>query len=119
MTGARWGTRETMGNPDTAQPPGPGVRGLRPVAVVTGASRGLGFLIARELARHGHDLVLCARSADGLRAAETDLVRSGARVVTVAADVVSAVPSHCAHDRRRSRPHRDETRMTGAESGTP
>ena len=35
----------------------------RPVAVVTGASRGLGFLLARELADHGHDLVVNARSA--------------------------------------------------------
>jgi short-subunit dehydrogenase len=73
-----------MGNPETARPDG---RGVRPVAIVTGASRGLGFLIARELARHGHDLVLCARSADGLWAAEIDLVRAGAEVATVAADV--------------------------------
>ena len=29
----------------------------RPVAIVTGASRGLGFLLARELADRGHDLV--------------------------------------------------------------
>jgi NAD(P)-dependent dehydrogenase (short-subunit alcohol dehydrogenase family) len=70
-----------MGNP------APGRRGARPVAVVTGGSRGLGFLIARELARHGYDLVLCARSADGLRAAETDLAGTGVQVATVAADV--------------------------------
>ena len=75
-----------MGNPETTRPPGPG-RGSRPVAIVTGASRGLGFLIAEELARHGHDLVLCARSAEGLRAAATDLVRTGVQVATVAADV--------------------------------
>jgi short-subunit dehydrogenase len=60
------------------------------VAVVTGASRGLGFLIARELAERGFDLLICARSADGLRAAQDDLSRSGAEVVTVAADVGKA-----------------------------
>ena len=81
MIGAESGTRGAMANPS------PGRRAKRPVAIVTGASRGLGFLIARELARLGYDLVLCARSADGLRAAETDLVRTGVEVATVAADV--------------------------------
>ncbi|WP_214369350.1 SDR family NAD(P)-dependent oxidoreductase [Pseudonocardia sp. H11422] len=62
----------------------------RPVAVVTGASRGLGFLLARELADRGHDLVLCARSADGLEAARTSLQDRGARVVAVPADIAVA-----------------------------
>ena len=60
------------------------------MAVVTGASRGLGFLIARELAGRGYDLLICARSADGLRAAEADLSATGAEVATVAADVGKA-----------------------------
>ena len=33
------------------------------VAIVTGASRGLGLLLARELAGHGCPLVICARDA--------------------------------------------------------
>jgi NAD(P)-dependent dehydrogenase (short-subunit alcohol dehydrogenase family) len=57
------------------------------VAVVTGASRGLGFLLARELARQGHDLVVCARSATGIAEAGEALRREGARVSTVVADV--------------------------------
>ncbi len=60
------------------------------MAVVTGASSGLGFLIARELAGRGYDLLICARSADGLRAAEADLSATGAEVATVAADVGKA-----------------------------
>ncbi|WP_219420109.1 SDR family NAD(P)-dependent oxidoreductase [Pseudonocardia nigra] len=59
----------------------------RPVAVVTGASRGLGFLLARELADRGHDLVVNARSADGLAVAAADLQGRGTDVVTVPGDV--------------------------------
>ncbi|MDQ4117686.1 MAG: SDR family NAD(P)-dependent oxidoreductase [Actinomycetota bacterium] len=59
----------------------------RPVALVTGASRGLGFLLAREWARAGHDLVVCARSADGLEPAAENLRGEGVEVEAVEADV--------------------------------
>lgn len=65
------------------KPPTP----ARPVAIVTGASRGLGFLIARELADRGHDLVVTARSDDGIEAAATELRTHGVLVEAVAADV--------------------------------
>ena len=60
---------------------------MREVAVVTGASRGLGLLLARELAARGLDLVICARSADGLEAARAELATNGTEVVAVRADV--------------------------------
>ncbi|GLY68102.1 SDR family NAD(P)-dependent oxidoreductase [Amycolatopsis taiwanensis] len=56
-------------------------------AVVTGASRGLGLLLARELGRKGFDLVICARSADGLEGARKELESIGVHVVAVPADV--------------------------------
>ncbi len=70
----------------------------RPLALVTGASRGLGATVARFLAADGWDLVVTARGADAL----ADLVRSfagsGAAVHAIPGDV--AEPSHRAELRR-------------------
>ena len=62
----------------------------RPVALVTGASRGLGEVIAGILAQRGYDLVIGARDAAPLgRVAET-LAKRGPRVVPVEGDVSDA-----------------------------
>lgn len=47
------------------------------VAVVTGASRGLGLPLARELAGQFCSLVICARDAAELDRAASDLLRPG------------------------------------------
>jgi short-subunit dehydrogenase len=57
------------------------------VAIVTGASRGLGLLLARELARHSCPLVICARDQAELERAAEDLRAAGGQVVTVAGDI--------------------------------
>jgi NAD(P)-dependent dehydrogenase (short-subunit alcohol dehydrogenase family) len=44
-----------------------------PVAIVTGASRGLGLALARELAARGYRLVIDARGADALERARAEL----------------------------------------------
>ncbi len=58
-----------------------------PVAVVVGASRGLGLLIARELDRQGFRVVIVARDPEGLALAAEQLRADGARVATDVCDV--------------------------------
>lgn len=57
------------------------------VAMITGASRGLGRAMAAALAAEGVHLSLCARGADALDRAASDLKATGARVLSQAADV--------------------------------
>lgn len=57
------------------------------VALVTGASRGLGLLLARELARRSARLVICARDAGELERATAWLRDQGADVAAVTCDV--------------------------------
>lgn len=61
-----------------------------PLALVAGASRGLGLAIAHDLGRRGHRLVICARSAAELQHAEAALTAEGISVRTVVCDVADA-----------------------------
>ena len=62
-----------------------GLRGK--VALVTGATRGIGRAIVDELAAEGCRLVLAARGAEGLETTASDLTQRGVEVITQAADV--------------------------------
>jgi NAD(P)-dependent dehydrogenase (short-subunit alcohol dehydrogenase family) len=57
------------------------------VALVTGASSGLGQQFARALADNGAAVALVARRADRLEAFKAELEKSGAKVIAIAADV--------------------------------
>lgn len=59
------------------------------VVLITGGSRGLGLVLAREFASRGARLALCARSADKLEIARQELERSGAEVITLPADLTN------------------------------
>jgi NAD(P)-dependent dehydrogenase (short-subunit alcohol dehydrogenase family) len=57
------------------------------VAIVTGASRGLGQMFARALARAGADLVITSRDRASLAAFEAETTALGRRVVPLELDV--------------------------------
>ncbi len=60
------------------------------MAVVTGASSGIGRSYAERLASNGMDVVVVARRLDPLNALKRELERGGARVRTIVADLARA-----------------------------
>ena len=67
--------------------------GLRPLAVVTGGSKGIGFELAREFAEPGYDLVICAEDIGVLGEAAQALSGlgpdGGSQVEAVSADLAT------------------------------
>jgi NAD(P)-dependent dehydrogenase (short-subunit alcohol dehydrogenase family) len=57
------------------------------VALVTGASRGIGLAIAKRLASLGAQLCLCARDAGKLEDARAEIEGAGGKALAVVADV--------------------------------
>jgi len=60
------------------------------VALITGASRGIGFAISQSLGRMGAKLSLCARDSAKLEAAAKKLTGEGITAIWMAADVTRA-----------------------------
>src|SRR5213595_3867762 len=59
----------------------------QPIALVTGANRGLGLEVCRQLGERGYDVILTARNATDGEAAVAKLSRSGGQVVFRQLDV--------------------------------
>ncbi len=57
------------------------------VVVITGGSRGLGLVMARQLADEGARIAICARDAEELRRAQNELTERGADVLAVPCDI--------------------------------
>lgn len=68
------------------------------IAVVTGASAGVGRAIVREYARKGFDIGLIARGTDGLEAAKHEVEELGRRAVAVPTDVADDAAVEIAAD---------------------
>ncbi|MFJ9106064.1 SDR family NAD(P)-dependent oxidoreductase [Streptomyces sp. NPDC102405] len=62
-----------------------------PVAIITGASKGLGRALAEALAARGWDLVLDARTVEILKETAAALTRHGTRVTALPGDVTDPV----------------------------
>ena len=60
---------------------------VRPVALITGASSGIGAALAREAASDGHDLVLVARRREPMEALAAELKSTGAEITVIPADL--------------------------------
>jgi len=59
------------------------------VVLITGGSRGLGLAMAREFARLGCRIAICARSVEELEAARASLIDLGAEVAAIPCDITN------------------------------
>lgn len=60
-----------------------------PVALITGASSGIGSELARVFAGHGHRLVLAARRTDRLEVLASELAKAGPRPLVLTVDLLA------------------------------
>jgi short-subunit dehydrogenase len=70
--------------------------------LITGASSGIGYELAKLFARDHHDLVLVARSADKLAQVATELQPHGVTVKTIALDLATPLAAKFLFDRLQS-----------------
>ena len=63
---------------------------MKKIALITGATSGIGEACARKFAEGGYNLILTARRADKLEAIKADLESEGTKVKTLVFDVRDA-----------------------------
>ncbi|MDB9373589.1 SDR family oxidoreductase [Nodularia sphaerocarpa] len=63
------------------------------VALVTGASAGIGYAISQKLAAEGCNLIICGRNPERLAQAAQSLVHLPAKIISLSADVQKASDS--------------------------
>ncbi len=73
-----------------------------PWALVTGASTGIGYALAEDLARAGFNLIICSRKLEGLQSASTKLATFGVQLYPIQLDLsqpdgVNTLLARCSH----------------------
>ncbi|MFH8484150.1 SDR family oxidoreductase [Streptomyces longisporoflavus] len=89
------------------------------VALVTGASRGIGLAVARALAKCGHRLVMTAREPDALEAAVAALRAEGAQAVGCPGGVADSGRARAAVDLATSEFGRLDVLVNNAATNAP
>jgi NAD(P)-dependent dehydrogenase (short-subunit alcohol dehydrogenase family) len=90
-----------------------------PVALVTGAGRGIGREVAAQLAARGYDVILSARNPDAAGQAATDLAaQTGASVSALTLDVADPASIASAVERLTHDPGRLDVLVNNAGVGT-
>lgn len=69
---------------------------MKKIALITGATSGIGKACARRFATGGYDLILTARRADLLAQIKTELEAEGTKVLTLVFDVRDAEATEAA-----------------------
>src|SRR5450759_3163177 len=89
------------------------------VALVTGANRGIGREVARQLAALGHEVLLRARAGEQASAAAREVAEStGAVVRALTLDVADPLSIAAAADRVRAEPGRLDVLVNNAGIGS-
>lgn len=90
-----------------------------PVALVTGANRGIGREVARQLAERGYEVVLSAREdAKAAQAATEVAAQTGGSVSALTLDVADPASIASAAERLRESPGRLDVLVNNAGAGT-
>ncbi|MCF6734944.1 SDR family oxidoreductase [Blastococcus sp. KM273129] len=89
------------------------------VAVVTGASSGLGRAVALRLAADGHRVALLARGAEDLGAVAAEVERAGGTALTCAVDLADAAATRAAAEEVLTRWGRADVLVNAAATDAP
>ncbi|WP_332633848.1 SDR family NAD(P)-dependent oxidoreductase [Halalkalibacter flavus] len=60
---------------------------IKQVIMITGATRGLGYTLAKHFAKQGANLAICARGKTEIKTVQNELEKYGAEVIALSADV--------------------------------
>jgi NAD(P)-dependent dehydrogenase (short-subunit alcohol dehydrogenase family) len=97
----------------------PGGRDHKGVALVTGANRGIGRDVARQLAERGYEVLLSARDGEQAAAVASELARgTGATVTPLTLDVADPASIAAAAERVRADPGRLDVLVNNAGIGS-